>query len=142
MEYQFIEESLFGFNVRTVIINDCKYYLMIDIIKGYSIKYGINSPRLHDFTRSAKMDKFIRNYCNKHGLSYRKNNIDGLIKQINYYVNDNFNNKVYIVTKPIVIYILQSLYPGFFVDIIDYAINIDTDLNNNYCKEFYSNKNL
>lgn len=141
MEYKFIEESLFGFNVRTVIINDCKYYLMTDIIKGYSIKYGLNPPRMHCITRTAKFDNFIRNYCNKHGLSYRKNNIDGLIKQINYYVNDNLHNKVYIVTKPIVIYILQSLYPGFFVDIIDYAINIDTDLNNNYCNEFYSNKN-
>ena len=141
-KYEFNEESLFGFNVRTFIINDCKYYLMNDIIKGYSIKYGINPPRLHNFTRSAKMDNFIRNYCNKHGLSYRKNNIDGLIKQIDYKINNNFTNKVYIVTKPIVIYILQSLYPGFLVDIIDYAINIDTDLNIEYnCKKFYSNKN-
>ena len=147
-KYDFIEVSFYEYTIRMTIINNTKMYVVSDILKQYN-KINNTDKRINKWLKredTGKLLQFIgiQNFDGNFGPSKNNedefSNIPGVIMKIDYKINDNITNKLYLVNGAILHDILIWVDKVFAYKVYNFLDNMREINNDKFVEILNSNK--
>lgn len=146
-KYEFIEVNFYEYTIRMTIINNTKMYVVSDILKQYNeINHTdkriakwlkrVDTRELLQFCRDKSDDPFGSSKNNEDEFS----NIPEVIMKIDYKINDNITNKLYLVNGAILHDILIWVDKVFAYKVYNFLDNMREINNDRFVEILNSNK--
>lgn len=147
-KYDFIEVSFYEYTIRMTIINNTKMYLVSDLLKQYNeinntdkrIRNWIlrkDTQELLNFNRNINSDEYFHSSKNNDD---EFSNIPGVIMKIDYKINDNITNKLYLVNGAILHDILIWVDKVFAYKVYNFLDNMREINNDRFVEILNSNQ--
>ena len=147
-KYNFIDCQFYEYTIRMTIINNTKMYLVSDLLKQYN-KINNTDKRIRNWILrkdTQELLKFNRNINSDEYFHSSKNDEDdfidipGVIMKIDYKINDNITNKLYLVNGAILHDILIWVDKVFAYKVYNFLDNMREINNDRFVEILNSNK--
>lgn len=147
-KYNFINVSFYEYTIRMTIINNTKMYLVSDLLKQYNeinntdkrIRNWLlrkDTQELLDFNRNANSDEYFHSSKNNED---EFTDIPEVIMRIDYKINNNITNKLYIVNGAILHDILIWVDKVFAYKVYNFLDNMREINNDRFVEILNSNQ--
>lgn len=146
-KYDFIEVNFYEYTIRMTIIDNTKMYLVSDLLKQYN-KINHTDKRFNDWLRRKDTQELLQFYRNEkiREIPASENNedefsnISGVIMKIDYKINDNITNKLYLANGAILHDVLIWVNKIFASQVYNFLDNMREINNDRFVEILNSNK--